>query len=320
MCQTYTIDVEGRVKKILSKVKIPDLSPALGLGDALISGVGGAIEKVTGTFDTSVGLLRATLGGIPFFGATATSEAYDHTKLDEKHYFLVPDLESEQGFSLYVLRCLPVGVPPINDLPKRRLLHMPSEHALPMLQEIVIKDARETAKNESCPSNFISNNLTSLIDEIDNVDGKVFNGVLLLGGLVAFVNPLAGAAVAMKALLPSVGLILSKYGLKFASETATNIDIANQIRKAEKDVKKQFKHASTISVINPLLHHLDANTNLDMWLMEREKFLFQCAETDFSQSDIKRLTDLTRQVISDVRPNDAPSEYLDAVTEIIRSG
>jgi len=97
------------------------------------------------------------------------------------------------------MRSLPEGVPPINDLQKRRLLHLPSDGALPMLEHIVVKDARERASADAVPNNIVTSNLDSLINEIDKVDGKVFGGVLLLGGLVALANPLAGAAVAMKA-------------------------------------------------------------------------------------------------------------------------
>lgn len=310
------------MKKIISKIKVPDISsvlnPAVGLGEALLSGVSGAFDKLTGTFDTGVGLLQSSLGGIPFFGATATSISYDHTKFDEKHYFLIPDTASDDGYSLYVMRSLPEGVPPINDLEKRRLLHLPGESALPMLEHVVIKDARDRASAEAVSKNFVTSNLDSLIDEIDKIDGKAFNGVLLLGGLVALTNPLAGAAVALKAAMPSIGLIVSKYGLKVVSGTATNIDIAKQIKRAEKDVKAQFKSAKTVSLINPLLHHLGTRSSLDMWMMENEKFQFICTGMDFSQADIRRLTDFTEQAISDVVKDAETQIYLEKVTAIIR--
>jgi hypothetical protein len=310
------------MKKILSKIKVPDIgsvvNPAMDFGDALTSGVTGAFDKVTGTFDTGVGVLSSSLGGIPFFGATATSKFYDYTQFDEKHYFLIPDKASDDGYSLYVMRSLPEGVPPINDLEKRRLLHLPSESALPMLEHIVVKDARERASAEAVSGNFVSSNLDSLIDEIDKVDGKVFGGVLLLGGLVALANPLAGAAVAMKAAVPSIGLMVSKYGMKAVSETATNIDVARQIKRAEKDVKTQFKSAKTVSVVNPLLHHLGTQTSLDMWMMEAEKFQFLCDDMEFTQKDTLRLTDFTEQAISDVAKDAETQIYLEKVTAIIR--
>ena len=312
------------MKKILSKVGVRDigsvLNPAKNVGENLISGVGDAVDKVAGTFDTGVGLLQDTLGGIPFFGAAATSKAYDHTAFDEKHYFLIPDIASDEGYSLYVMRCLPDGVPPINKLEKRRLLHLPDQSALPMLEHIVIKGARERANLDATPNNFVSNNLDSLINEIDRVDKKVFGGVLLLGGLVALTNPLAGALVAMKAAAPSLGLILSKYGLKVASKTATNLDIAKQIKRAEKDIKKQFKSAEAMSVVNPVLNHLGSRASLDMWMMESERFQYKCDGAEFTQQDVRRLTDLTQQAILDVVKDAETKAYIDQVIEITRGG
>ena len=309
------------MRKFLSKIPKPKLgsvlNPAVELGETLFSGVSGAFDKVTGTFDTGVGLLQTSLGGIPFFGATATSNTYGDASYDEKHYFLIPDNVSEEGYSLYVMRCLPAGVPPINDLEKRRLLHLPVLSALPMLEHVVVEDARERASETAESNNFLTNNLENLIDEIDRIDKKMFGGVLLLGGLVALANPLAGAAVAMNAALPPVAMILSKYGLKFASETATNLDVAQQIKRAEKDILKQFNSAETLVLVNPILQHLAKPISLDMWIMESEKFQYICTECAFSQEDILRLTDLTRQAISDVVTEGETQSYLDKVVEII---
>ena len=83
------------MKKIIPNFKIPKLSgilnPAAEMGESLVSGVSGAFNKVTGTFDTGTGLLKSTLGGIPFLGSTFSSKTYDHTQYDERHYFLIPD-------------------------------------------------------------------------------------------------------------------------------------------------------------------------------------------------------------------------------------
>lgn len=305
------------MKKILSKIKFPKAVPKTELTQSLITNVSGAFNAVTGTFDTGMGLIRSTLGDMPFIGATATSKVYDHTEFDEKHYFLIPDPKSQKGFSFYVMRCLPAGIPPINDLPKRRLLHLPNEHALPMLQNIVIEDAKQTVKSKPSQDSFIKENLTSLINEIDEIDDKAFKGVLLLGGLVALANPLAGGTIAMKAMVPALGLTLSKYGLQFASQTATNIEISNEIRRAEKDIKKQFKASSTISLINPLLHHLNHQTSSDMWMAELELFQFKCPDIDFSQADKRRLLELSRQAISDVIEDEIPEDYFKRMEDII---
>lgn len=298
------------MKKILSKIKlrkpgvpelkmpdfkipnIPGVSPALGLGEALFS-------KVIATLDGGVGLLKSTLGGIPFLGRTATSKSFDHTKYDERHYFLVPEPENPEKYSLCITRCLPNGVPPVNDLPKRRLLHLPSKDCLPQLEAVVLEEASDTIKDTPREPGYLASNLGALLDEIDKVDEKAFKGLLLVGGLVALVNPLAGAAVAAKAALPAVAMVLSKYGLKMATDTANNIDIARQIKKTKKEMKKQFGQSSTHLVINPLLANLGEETSLEAWLMEKEKYHFICDGFEFSQADLIRLMDLTRDAIQD---------------------
>jgi len=242
----------------LPNIKIPGISPALGLGEALFS-------KVTGTLDGGFGLLKSTLGGIPFFGKAATSKSYDHNQFDERHYFLVPEPDDPEIFSLCITRCLPEGVPPVNDL--------------------------------------------ALLDEIDKVDEKAFQGLLLVGGLVALVNPLAGAAVAAKAAIPAIAMVLSKYGLKMASDTANNMDVARQIKKAEKDMKKEFGESNTYLVINPLLANLGKPASLETWLMEKERFQFTCSEFEFSQADLIRLMDLTRDAVKDSCETSVEDDY-----------
>ncbi len=312
------------MKKVLSKIgNLPGMKQAgqlggsvLGLGEGLVSAVGGAL-------DNGVGLVTATVQGIPFFGSTTTSTDYDHTKVDEKHYFLVPDQTSEQGFSLYVMRSLPAGVPPINDLPKQRLLHLPSAASLPMMQDLTIKAARDDARSDTPSQSFIGDNLNALADEIDKVDDKAFNGVLLVGGLVALVNPLAGAAVAVNAVLPSVGLIVSKYGLKIAGDAVTNMDVSRQIKRAEKDVIKQFKSSNTAKVINPLLAQLarahDGDLSLDDTLQD-----FETDDLNLTEADRRRFLSLTEEAIRNLGENTADeaeaNTYLSTLSRFVARG
>ncbi len=211
-----------------------------------------ALAKTSEAVGAGAGFVQSTIGKSWIFGSTESSASYDDHPVDEKHYFLIPNRRADVGYSLYSMRCLPDGVPPINDLPKRRVLHLPNEHATATVEHIIAADARQKAETASPCSTAIGSRLNELADQIDRLDGKVFNGVLLIGGLVALINPLAGAAVAMKALIPSMGLILSKYGLKYAGDTATGMQTASRIKKAENDVLRQFRDANTSSLVNPL--------------------------------------------------------------------
>ncbi len=83
-------------------------------------------QSVAGGFERAgqgVGYVMQMVGGLRLFGSTQSLSA--DQAFDERHYFLVPDPRCEDGYSLVVTRCLPEGVPPINDLPKRRILHLP---------------------------------------------------------------------------------------------------------------------------------------------------------------------------------------------------
>ncbi len=296
-----------------SGFQVPGISPALGLGEALIS-------KVAGVATGGYGLVRSTIGGIPFFGNTANSKSYDHTKYDERHYFLVPDLGEEDNYSLYVMRCLPDGVPPVNNFPKRRILHLPSEHALPQLEAVVLEAASEDIKNKPREPGYLSANISALLDEIDKVDETAFKGLLLVGGLVALVNPLAGAAVAAKAALPAIGMVLGRYGVKYAEDAATNMDIARQIKRAHKDLKKEFSQSGTFQLINPLLGNLGEEPKLEAWMMEKNKYQFTCSELEFSQADLVRLMELTQQAVDDTTDYAVSEAYFKTMRKLILWG
>lgn len=288
----------------LPKLPIPKFEiPGLGLGKDLISFVGN-------TLDSGIGLVTGSFASIPFFGTTQ-SDDYDHRKFDEKHYFLIPTPDTEPGFAVHIIRSLPKGVPPINDLPKQRLVHLPNVHALPMLTDMMVKSAKEQAET-NLDSNFLSRNLDGFVDEIDRIDAKLFSGSLLVGGLVALVNPLAGGAIAMKSMMPAVGVTLSKYGLKFASETISNMDAANQIKKAEKDVLAQFKSGQTIQIINPLLANMSQSENSDPILE------FECQDYDIPHTDNIRLLELTQQATINVHGPDI-SEHVTRLSRLILS-
>ena len=186
-------------------------------------------------------------------------------------------------------------------------LHLPNEHATATVEHIIAADARQKAETASPCSTAIGSRLNELADQIDRLDGKVFNGVLLIGGLVALINPLAGAAVAMKALIPSMGLILSKYGLKYAGDTATGMQTASRIKKAENDVLRQFRDANTSSLVNPLLSQLDRA--LETNESEYDPILtFDSNEISFGDQDRDRLLTLTYQAIANTYDDmiDAP--------------
>ena len=132
-----------------------------------------------------------------------------------------------------------------------------------MVEQLLCDEATASAlcEEDSVPS---SSRLTDLADQIDQLDQKAFNGALLIGGLVALVNPVAGGVIAAKAMIPSIGLFLAKYGLKQAGETLTAKNLQSKIKQAEQQVLAEF-HGSTASQrVDPLLAKLDKAIRTDV--------------------------------------------------------
>lgn len=179
---------------------------------------------------------------------------------DEKHYFVIPFHACETGFSLHTMRSLPAHVPEINDLPKRRIFHFPNEHYETTLRVHMVN----TAKIIACDTQAQNiSTLESLANDIDALDTKLTYGMLIVGGIAAIFNPLIGAGIAAKAVLPSVSGLLTNYGLRPLGEKSTQSQLKKQAKVAEQNVLKQFSEANTLRVINPILHQLEyaLNTN-----------------------------------------------------------
>ena len=255
-----------------------------------------ALARTTDVVGAGYGYVSSAITNSRLFASTESSSTYD-TNIDEKHYLLVPDRLAPAGYSIYVMRLLPDGVPPINDLPKHRVFHLPHENSMPTLQEILLANARDQAAADGTSPEGFGERLHDLADHVDNLDTKMFNGVLLIGGLVALVNPVAGAAVALHAVIPSVGMLLSKYGLRFAGDTLNEKQLANKIAAAEKGVLTQFKGAKTDSIVNPVLRQL--NLALDTTELQYEPVLaFDSEEIEFGDKDRERFLNLTCKAIA----------------------
>lgn len=204
-----------------------------------------------GIAGAGVGYVTELVGNLRLFGSTTTSSTKQ--EFDERHYFLVPDIRSQDDFALVVTRCLPDGVPPINDLPKRRVLHLPHVEAEALLRSLLIRQAQAVELNKPTQGKSMGDRARELADYIDALDDRVFGGVLLIGGLVAIFNPIAGAAIAAKSLIPSLGMLASKYGLRVAEESLNQADMKRKVKQAEKDVLSQFRDSQVEHQVNEIL-------------------------------------------------------------------
>jgi len=211
-------------------------------------------DKATDELAASYLIVKEKVNGLPIFVSAEKSDKYSDIQYDEKHYFVIPFELSEYKFALHTMRCLPNAVPEINTLPKRRVFHFPNKHSEEMLKGYMRESAEQMVRdrNENQP-----NSLESLANEIDSLDKKLTYGMLLIGGVAAIVNPLLGAGIAAKALLPGVGSILNKYGLRATAEKINQHQLDKSLVEAEDHIAKEFEGANTLQVINPILQELE---------------------------------------------------------------
>ncbi len=213
-----------------------------------------AADKTTDELAVSYSIVKEKVNGLPIFVSIEKSNKFSGEQYDEKHYLVIPFELSDYKFALHTMRCLPNGVPEINNLPKRRIFHFPNEHSEEMLKGYMRQSAEEKV-NDITHHN--PSGLESLANQIDSLDKKLTYGMLLVGGLAAIVNPLLGVGIAAKALLPGVGSIINKYGLRPTGEKITEYQREKSIKEAEEHIEAEFESANTLQVINPILQELE---------------------------------------------------------------
>ncbi len=215
--------------------------------------VGDLTDTLGTQFTNGLSVMTEVVNGLPIFVSSEKMDAYG-SDYDEKHYFVIPFAMSETGFSLHTMRCLPVGALEVNDLPKRRVFHFPSEYYEASLRTYLMASAKDVANANT--RNQVST-LESFANDIDSLDTKLTYGMLLVGGIAAVFNPLLGVGIAAKAVTPGVASLLNKYGLRPAGEKMTRASIEKSAREAEQHVLSQFTEANVVKIVNPILQELE---------------------------------------------------------------
>ena len=258
--------------------------------------VNSAKNTISNEINASLSLVTEMVNKLPVLISSERTDAFSKVLYDEKHYFVIPYRLSEIGMALHTMRCLPTSVPELNDLPKRRIFHFVKEIDEVSIRNHLINEAKDFATNTSQEK---VSSLESLANDIDSLDKKLTYGMLCIGGLAAVINPLAGAGIAAKALLPGVGGLISKYTLRPLGEKMTESQLKKEIKVAEDKVVKEFEDADTIKVINPILQELELALNTDQ--SEHDPLLdFNLRQQDIVEIDGQRWRELTMTALSHV--------------------
>ena len=213
--------------------------------------------------DDGVGYLRTSVGSVPLFAGTKAYIADEGFGADETHYFLIPFRVVEESYAIATRRILPDGVGPANGLPKRRVFHLPagvSESALKALLEKQIATREYSRANET---SSIADRMDEIAAEIDSKSNFVTGGLLLIGGAVAVANPIVGAGIAAKALIPGVGGTLSKLGAKALADALRDRRATQAEKSAQQTAAKEVERLKPVLHSNQLLSILERAVSTD---------------------------------------------------------
>lgn len=202
--------------------------------------------------------VRSSWGKLPFVSSVEAAPQHDRVERDETHYFLVPTPFATEGYALHCARRIPEGFATANDLPRLRVFHLPGPGADRVLESLVIQATQQKrSPSEDDSESSVVARLEWVADEIDRQSTKVTGGLLLIGGVVALANPLIGAGIAAKALLPSIGSILSRGALKTASRKILRWQDDRREKQRTREAEREIQSIPVVSIVNPLLATLE---------------------------------------------------------------
>ena len=207
--------------------------------------------------DDGIGYLKTSIGSIPVFAGTKVYVAEEGMGTDETHYFLIPFRATARGYAIGTQRVLPEGIGPENDLPTRRVFHLPRHTEIETLERFLADDLADGHTAAADSQSDLAERLDSVADEIDRKSNIVTGGLLLIGGAVAFANPIVGAGIAAKALIPGVGAVISREGLKRAGEILRRRRAEDVEDKAGRMAEQQVKRMKPEVHENALLSLLE---------------------------------------------------------------
>ncbi|MGJ8655692.1 MAG: hypothetical protein ACSHX6_04505 [Akkermansiaceae bacterium] len=234
------------------------------------------LNKVGAITEDGTSYFKGLLGDLNLF---TSSEALitENQLYDETHYLLVPDRETEAGFSLYTKRVLPEGHSTQNNLTKKRIFQLPNNESLEKLEHLLKQQISQNKLKELDTHSTTAHRLDIIAEEIDQKTNTITNGLLVIGGIVAVANPLLGVGIAAKALLPSLSSKLTSSGLDHFSSFLKNRKQKSAEKEANKTAEQEVQQLAPEITINPALqllqkslHTSDPNhdpltESLDLW-------------------------------------------------------
>lgn len=197
------------------------------------------------------------MGKIPLFSSVRVIESSELEDTDETHYFLVPYRLSDSGYALFTQRVLPEGAGPGNFLPKARIFHLPGGGTIDTFEKLIVDQLKDEKIQNIDISAPLADRLDMIAEEIDHQSNLITGGLVVIGGVVAVINPLLGVSIAAKALLPTLGSKLSKHGINHLSDWLRDKKLQTSEKNAILDAQKEIKRLPPEVRIDPTLAILE---------------------------------------------------------------
>ncbi|MDA7929420.1 hypothetical protein N9B63_01115 [Akkermansiaceae bacterium] len=213
------------------------------------------LQKTAGRLlDGGMKFFRSKLGTLPLL---SSGTAFVGGVRDETHHFLVPTFQEEGNYALYRIRSLPNGVGPENDLPKARIFQLPASGTKNHLINLLTHELTDEQFKGIDPDSPLVDRLETIADEIDYQSNLVSGGLVIIGGAIAIANPLLGAGIAAKSLLPGLGAKLTTHGVKHASDWLRERRKKAAKTKAQTSARKEANAGTPEIRQHPLLSILE---------------------------------------------------------------
>lgn len=222
------------------------LDSANDAGDFAQSLGSAGLQSVNGLFE-----------GIRVFGSLSALEDKEIER-DETHYVLVPLVDPLGEYAVYTKRVLPPDVGATNSLPKARIFHLPDSSGREVLESRLVNAAVDVALGDQPVESDFADALENFANQVDKETMKISGGLILIGGAVAFANPLLGVGIAVKGLLPSIGSKASKAGVGYVSDKIRKWNSSAAISREEKKALKEVRQLKPEIYENPLIRSLEA--------------------------------------------------------------
>ena len=232
------------------------------LWDKIVSQVSDAGSFVEEVSRNGIRTLRSSIASIPLFASVSAETSDVELDRDETHYFLIPFRKDPCGYAVYTIRALPPGVGPANSLPKARVFHLHDPSGVEILEDRLIKKKAAETLEETSNESDLASRLETMGDEIDRESNKVTYGLLIIGGAVALINPVAGVGIAVNAIFPSLGAKASKLGLGYAGKKIREVSEKLSNRRAEDAARSELNRVKPETLIDPLLVRLEQAVSL----------------------------------------------------------